>query len=156
MRENFKINGKTVELELTSNEILLHALRKNGYTEVKNGCEEGDCGACLVLIDGVAVNSCQILAMSVKDKEIMTVKGIGDMHKISVLQETFVEAGAVQCGFCTPGFIIAVTSLLNQNPNPTDDEIKTALDGNLCRCTGYLKIFDAVKMAIDRLAKGGK
>lgn len=151
MREFFTINGKKVELTLEANDTLLTALRNNGYTEVKNGCSEGECGACLVMIDGKATNSCQTLAMSAKDKEITTVKGIGNFANVSAIQEAYVEAGAVQCGFCIPGFVVSTAALLRENPDPTEDEIKDALDGNLCRCTGYVKIIDAVKLAAKKL-----
>jgi carbon-monoxide dehydrogenase small subunit len=156
MIEIFNINGKNRELNLKPDSTLLEALRSNGFTEVKNGCEEGQCGACLVLVDDQPVNSCQILAMSVKDKEIVTSKGLGDQHRPSLIQEAYVDAGAVQCGFCTPGFVISTYALLKKNPNPTDEEIKNALDGNLCRCTGYVKIIDAVRLAAERMNAGGK
>lgn len=151
MREFFNINGKQVELTLSANDTLLTALRNNGYTEVKNGCSEGECGACLVMLDGKATNSCQVLAMSAKNKDITTVKGIGNFAKVSAIQEAYVEAGAVQCGFCIPGFVVSTTALLNENPDPSEEEIKDALDGNLCRCTGYVKIIDAVKLAAKKL-----
>ncbi|MCK9225438.1 MAG: (2Fe-2S)-binding protein [Candidatus Muirbacterium halophilum] len=154
MKEIFNINGKNKKIELRPDSTLLEALRDNGFTEVKNGCEEGQCGACLVLVDDVSVNSCQILAMSVKDQTIVTSKGLGDQHKPSIIQEAYVDAGAVQCGFCTPGFVISTYSLLKKNPNPTEEEIKSALDGNLCRCTGYIKIIDAVKLAAKRMNGG--
>ena len=149
--EKFKINGKEVYLKLTPDQTLLHVLRENGYKEVKNGCEEGECGACVVLIDDKPVTSCQVLAMSVKNCDIKTVKGIGTLHEPSVTQEAYAEAGAVQCGFCIPGFIVSTYALLKENPQPTDEEIKTGLDGNLCRCTGYNKILEAVKIASDKL-----
>ncbi|MFA5480043.1 MAG: (2Fe-2S)-binding protein [Candidatus Muiribacteriota bacterium] len=154
MREIFNINGKKVELALEGDFTLLQALRENGYTEVKNGCEEGQCGACLVLVDEKPANSCQILAMSVKNREIKTVKGIGTIHSPNVIQESMVEAGAVQCGFCTPGFVIAIYALLKKHPQPTDEQIKSYLDGNLCRCTGYTKIADAVHLTVKKIISG--
>ncbi|MGM0608664.1 MAG: (2Fe-2S)-binding protein [Candidatus Muiribacteriota bacterium] len=154
MRQKFNINGMDKELELSFESTLLEALRDNGFTEVKNGCQEGQCGACLVLVDGKAVNSCHVLAMSVKNSEIKTVKGIGTIHKPSVIQETLVECGAVQCGFCTPGFVISIYALLKENPSPDKDEILRALDGNLCRCTGYVKIVDAVNLIVLRIKAG--
>lgn len=149
--KKMKINNKEVEITLFPNETLLETLRNNGYTEVKNGCEEGECGACMVLIDDKPVNSCQVLTMSVLDKDIKTVKGIGTLHEPDVIQQSYVDAGAVQCGFCTPGFIISTYALLKRNPDPTEKEIKEALDGNICRCTGYVKILDGVKLAAKRL-----
>jgi len=153
LREVFTINGREATLELDANETLLTALRNNGYTEVKNGCSEGQCGACIVQLDGVPVNSCQVLALSAKKKKIVTSKGIGNYAKVSVIQEAFVEAGAVQCGFCIPGFIVTTEALLRENPSPSDEEIRHYLSGNLCRCTGYLKIIDAVKLAASRMKK---
>ncbi|MCD6595953.1 (2Fe-2S)-binding protein [bacterium] len=151
MRGKFIINGDTKEFEFEPKIKLLHLLRDNGYTEVKNGCEEGECGACVILLDGKLVNSCQVLAASAIEHKITTVKGIGNLHEPNPIQQAFVDAGAVQCGFCTPGMVLATYSLLQRNPNPDDDEIKQALDGNLCRCTGYLKIIDAVKLSIEYL-----
>ena len=145
MRINFNINSEAKELELKTNETLLDVLRNNGYTEVKCGCNEGECGACLVLLDDKPVNSCQVLAMSVRDKEVKTVKGIGTLFSPHIIQKTFAKAGADQCGFCSPGMVIASYNLLRENPNPTYEEILEGLDGNLCRCTGYVKIIEAVE-----------
>jgi carbon-monoxide dehydrogenase small subunit len=153
MKGIFTINNIKKQLFFEPDERLLITLRRHGYTEVKNGCEEGECGACLVLLEGKAVNSCQILTASVIGKEIQTVKGIGDMHKPHPIEQAFADSGAIQCGFCTPGMVIATYALLKENPNPTDDEIKSALDGNLCRCTGYVKIIDAVRLAARYLQK---
>ncbi len=155
MRGNFTVNGKKCQFEFQADERLLISLRNNGYTEVKNGCMEGECGACLILLDGKPVNSCQVFTASAVGKDIKTVKGIGSLHQPHVIQEAFVEAGAVQCGFCTPGMVLATYSLLQNNPNPTEAEIKSALDGNLCRCTGYVKIIEAVKLAAERLQVNG-
>jgi len=151
MRQVFSVNGKSVELVLSPADTLLAVLRGNGYTEVKNGCEEGECGACMVLLDGKPVPSCQVLAMSVVDSKIMTVKGLGTIHDASIIQQAFVDAGAVQCGFCASGMILSSWALLSANPDPTDEEIRSALDGNLCRCTGYVKIVKAVKIAAEAL-----
>ena len=145
MKINFNINSESKELELKSNETLLEILRNNDYSEVKCGCSEGECGACLVLLDEKPVNSCQILGMSVRDKKIKTVKGIGTLHSPHIIQKTFSKNGADQCGFCSPGFVIASYSLLKENPNPTYEDIVEGLNGNLCRCTGYVKIIEAVK-----------
>ena len=152
MRQVFKINSVDKELLLNPGDTLLQALRDNGYTEVKCGCSEGECGACLVLLEDMPVNSCQVFALSAKDKKITTVKGIGTFHYPHIIQKAFVEAGADQCGFCTPGMVIASYALLKKNPKPTKQEINEALDGNLCRCTGYVKIIDAVEKAAVELA----
>ena len=152
MRQVFKINSVEKELTLNPGDTLLQTLRDNGYSEVKCGCSEGECGACLVLLEDMPVNSCQVFAMSVKDKKITTVKGIGTLYHPHIIQKAFVEAGADQCGFCTPGMVIASYALLKKNPNPTKQEINEALDGNLCRCTGYVKIVEAVEKAAAALA----
>ena len=153
MRGKFTINGKEKQLKFDPDERLVITLRNNGYTEVKNGCLEGECGACMILLDGKPVHSCQIFTASVQNRNIKTVKGIGDLHLPHEIQKAFVDAGAVQCGFCSPGFIVATYALLNKNPNPTEDEIKRAIDGNLCRCTGYVKIIDAIKNAAKSIQK---
>ncbi|MCU7491260.1 MAG: (2Fe-2S)-binding protein [Ignavibacteria bacterium] len=148
MKIPFNINSRVIDLELKPNETLLSVLRNNDYTEVKCGCNEGECGACLVLLNDKPVNSCQVLAMSVRDKKIKTVKGIGTIHLPHLIQKAFVEAGADQCGFCSPGMIIASYSILKETDNkPTKEDIKRGLDGNLCRCTGYVKIVEAVEKA---------
>jgi aerobic-type carbon monoxide dehydrogenase small subunit (CoxS/CutS family) len=146
------INGTEMRISLRGDEVLLDLLRGLGYTEVKEGCREGACGSCLVLLDGVLVNSCQILAASALGREITTVKGLGTFHQPHPIQEAFVEAGAVQCGFCTPGMVLATFALLKKNPSPSEEQIGHALDGNLCRCTGYVKIIEAVKLAAERMA----
>jgi len=151
MRTFFTINGKRTELSVSPEETLLHVLRNNGYTEVKNGCEEGECGACMVLLDGKAVPSCQILALSVTAKSITTIRGLDNTEGGKVLQKNFVDSGAVQCGFCTPGMILSAYSLLKETPRPSEKDIKHALDGNLCRCTGYVKIVEAVKRSAEML-----
>jgi aerobic-type carbon monoxide dehydrogenase small subunit (CoxS/CutS family) len=156
MRQVFKINSVEKELTLNPGDTLLQTLRDNGYSEVKCGCSEGECGACLVLLEDMPVNSCQVFAMSAKDKKITTVKGIGTLYHPHVIQKAFVEAGADQCGFCTPGMVIASYALLKKNPNPTKQEINEALDGNLCRCTGYVKIVEAVEKAAVVLAPKSK
>ncbi len=140
-------------MNFDADERLVISLRNNGFTEVKNGCLEGECGACMILLDDKPVHSCQIFTASVINKNIQTVKGIGNLHSPNIIQNAFVEAGAVQCGFCTPGFIIATYALLKKNPNPTENEIKQAIDGNLCRCTGYVKIVDAIKNAAKTIQK---
>ncbi|MGA7161583.1 MAG: (2Fe-2S)-binding protein [Bacteroidota bacterium] len=151
MKTPFTINSVVCELELQPHETLLTVLRNHGFTEVKSGCEEGECGACLVLLDERPVNSCQVLAMSVRNKKVRTVKGIGTLYAPHVIQKAFAQLGADQCGFCSPGMVIATFSLLREHPNPTREQIGEALDGNLCRCTGYVKIIDAVEHAAAEL-----
>ncbi len=155
MKGIFKINGVDKEIEFEAHKVLLDVLRENGYTEVKEGCREGECGACVILLDGKPVNSCQVFAATAMGHEIVTVKGLGNIHNPHPIEEAFVEAGAVQCGFCTPGMVIATYALLNENPNPEDEEIQRALDGNLCRCTGYVKIKKAVKLASEKVKENG-
>ena len=151
----FQINGKTVLMSFPADITLLDLLRQAGFTEVKAGCHTGQCGACVVLLDGRPVNSCQVFAASVIGKEITTVAGLGSVHDPHPIQQAFVDAGAVQCGFCTPGMILVTAALLAENSLPTEEEIKQALDGNLCRCTGYVKIIAAVKLAAERMADHG-
>jgi len=151
----FVVNGERRRADFPSDETLLHVLRSLGHTEVKKGCGEGQCGACVVLLDGRLVNSCQVLAASALEREITTVQGIGTVMAPHPIQTAFADAGAVQCGFCTPGMVLAAYALLQDNPNPTDGEIRRALDGNLCRCTGYVKIVEAVRLAARAMAEGG-
>ena len=133
-------------------ESLLYALRERlGLYGSKNACEQGECGSCSVLLDGALVCACLVLAAQAEGHEVVTVEGLADGEALHAVQEAFVETGAVQCGFCTPGFIVAAADLLRQNPSPNDDEIREALSGNLCRCTGYAKIFDAVRLAAERV-----
>jgi aerobic-type carbon monoxide dehydrogenase small subunit (CoxS/CutS family) len=151
LRGDFVVNGKGVETFFRSADTLLTLLRREGYTEVKEGCREGQCGSCVVLLAGRLVNSCQVLAASAAGKAITTVKGIGSLHDPHPIQTAFVEAGAVQCGFCTPGMVLAAYALLSRIPDPGEKEIRRALDGNLCRCTGYVKIVEAVRLAARRM-----
>ena len=152
MEGSFRINGHQKSIVFGSEQTLLQVLRDNGHSEVKEGCDEGACGSCVVLLNGRLVNSCQVLAGSAVGGEIVTIKGLGDLRDPHPLQQAFVDAGAVQCGFCTPGMILAAYSLLRDNRQPTEGDIKAALDGNLCRCTGYTKIITAVRSAAERLA----
>lgn len=147
----FTINGIKKELSFSPDETLLKVLRDNGYTEVHNGCETGECGACVVILNGLTVNSCMVLAATAKDGDIMTVKALGDVHNPHPIQRAFAESGAVQCGFCTPGQILSAYALLVKNPSPSEAEIKEALDGNICRCTGYKKIVEAVQLSASRM-----
>ncbi|HIH98858.1 MAG TPA: (2Fe-2S)-binding protein [Thermoplasmata archaeon] len=144
----FRLNGKPVETFTKPNDTLLNLLRRNlGITSVKRGCEVGECGACTVLLDGNPVVSCLILAPTVEGKEITTIEGISKEGELHPLQQAFIKAGAVQCGFCTPGMILTAKALLDKNPNPSLREIKEAIQGNLCRCTGYTKIIQAIQLA---------
>lgn len=151
MMGQFTINGKKYDFNFESDITLLSLLRSNGFTEVKKGCDAGECGACVVLLDGENVNSCQVYAASVIGSTITTVKGLGDFNQPHPVQKAFVDVGAVQCGFCTPGMVISTIALLEKNPKPNTEEIKKALDGNFCRCTGYVKIIKAVELASERL-----
>jgi len=145
------INGRTHHVALAPNVTLLHALRDLGYTDVKSGCEKGDCGACAVLMNDNAVNSCLVLAWQAEGVEILTNSGLGTMENPHPLQEAFADAGAAQCGYCTPGMIISAKALLDRNPHPTEAEIREAISGNLCRCTGYGQIIEAIQMAAQRM-----
>jgi aerobic carbon-monoxide dehydrogenase small subunit len=149
MRLTCTINGEQREIDgLWEGESLLHALRERlGLPGAKNACEQGECGSCSVYLDGQLVCSCLVLAGQAEGREIVTVEGLAGEGELHPVQEAFVQAGAVQCGFCTPGLIVATHDLLERNPDPTDPEIREALAGNLCRCTGYEKILDAVRMA---------
>lgn len=140
------VNGEQFNLEVPSNMRLLEMLReKLGFTGVKDGCQAGECGACTVILDGEPVNSCMVLAVEVDGHEILTIEGLSKDGELHPLQKAFGEHNAVQCGFCTPGMVMSSYALLKRNPNPSVDEIKTALVGNLCRCTGYYRIIQAVK-----------
>ena len=147
------VNGHVHAVDVAANVTLLHVLRNLGYTDVKSGCEKGDCGACAVFLDGVAVNSCLVLARQADGSEVVTNAGLGTMEAPHPLQEAFADAGAAQCGFCTPGMIISAKALLDENPNPTEAEIREAISGNLCRCTGYGQIVSAIRLAAERLAR---
>lgn len=143
-----KINGSQFKLEIQENWSLLYVIRDVLHlTGTKYGCGTGDCGACKVLINGIAKNSCSLLAKDMEDKEITTIEGLSQRDKLHPVQKAFVEAGAIQCGYCTPGMVITTVALLDQNSHPTENEIVAALDNNLCRCTGYKKIVDAIQLA---------
>ena len=145
------INGRKEQLDVSSNLTLLHMIReKLALTGTKNGCEAGECGACTVLLNGEPVNSCMVLAVECDGAEIMTIEGLTESGEIKELQELFIKLNAIQCGFCTPGMLITAYAFLKRNPNPTEAEIKTALVGNLCRCTGYERIVQAVQDAIHK------
>lgn len=153
MRIKFILNRKQVEVETEPNVRLLDLLRdKFNLTGTKEGCGIGECGACTVLMNGRAVNSCLMFAAQAEGSEIVTIEGISNGDVLTPLQKNFLSYGAVQCGFCTPGMILSASALLNQNPNPTEEEIKDALAGNLCRCTGYKQIIEAVKETAKELS----
>ena len=140
-----KVNGQTYEVIVEPQTTLLEVLRDQlDLTGTKGGCGVGECGTCTVIMDGKAILSCLTLAITVKDKSILTIEGLAKGGTLHPLQKAFVEQGAIQCGFCTPGMILSAKALLNENPHPTKDDVKVALSGNLCRCTGYVKIIDAV------------
>ena len=148
MRISLRVNGEPAEADIWEGESLLYVLRERlGYPGSKNACEQGECGSCSVLLDGVLVCACLVLAAQADGHEILTVEGLGSDEVLHPVQEAFAATGAVQCGFCTPGLIVAAADLLAHNPSPSDDELREALSGNLCRCTGYAKIFDAVRFA---------
>lgn len=149
------VNGDDYEVVCAPNTTLLEALREKAFlTGTKRGCDLGACGACTVIMDGEAILSCVTLAVDAAGHEIRTIEGISDGGELSPLQQSFVDHGALQCGFCSPGFIMSATELLDENPSPTRDEIQRRLAGNLCRCTGYVKIVEAVE-AVAATAQGG-
>jgi aerobic carbon-monoxide dehydrogenase small subunit len=149
---NLNINGRLYPVDSGSKWTLLYYLREIlELTGTKHGCGTNDCGACRVLVDGEAKNSCVLLVKNLEDKKIVTIEGLQENGKLNIIQRSFVDAGAIQCGFCTPGMIVTTTALLDSNPEPSEEEIRKELDGNLCRCTGYVKIVDAVHLASSRL-----
>ncbi|WP_352418798.1 (2Fe-2S)-binding protein [Proteiniborus sp.] len=142
---SFTINNEKVEHEVESNKTLLRMLREDfDLTGAKEGCGQGECGACTVLLDGKPVNSCLVLAVDADGRDILTIEGLANGTELDKLQASFITHGALQCGYCTPGMIMAAKGLLNENPHPTEEEIKEAISGNLCRCTGYKKIIEAI------------
>ena len=154
MQATFKVNGVSYEVLVDTHALLVEVLRDElgyGFKGVHESCGSGDCGACTVLLDGMPILSCVTLAVTARDREITTIEGLAKGNDLDPLQKSFVEKGALQCGYCTPGMILAAKGLLAENPNPTNQEIKEGLAGNLCRCTGYSKILEAVSDA----AKGG-
>lgn len=151
---NLTVNGTSYDVIVTPEMTLVDLLRNElNITGVKKGCDEGDCGACTVLLDGKAVASCTYLAVMADNKKIVTIEGIREGNNLHPLQQAFIDAFAVQCGFCTPGMILTTLSLLEENPNPSEDEIVDYLRGNLCRCTGYIKIIDAINLAVKNMDK---
>jgi len=157
MKLTFFLNGAEREVEIAPTEILLEVLReKLRVTSIKRGCENGECGACIVLMDGRPVNSCLCLAVRAQGKCLTTVEGLGSPASLDVLQQCFVECGAFQCGFCASGVILVSKALLEENPDPSEQEIRRYIEGNLCRCTGYVKIIEAIQLAAKRLKPGGR
>lgn len=152
VKVNFTLNGEAVSCEVEATEVLVDTIRNRFFlTGTKKACGTGDCGACTVLLDGNAVRSCILLTAMVDGHEVTTIEGVGSMEAPHPVQQAFVDAGAVQCGFCTPGMVLTSIALLNRNPNPTEKDIRVALSGNLCRCTGYQKIVEAVQLAAERM-----
>jgi carbon-monoxide dehydrogenase small subunit len=142
---NLTVNRRKYELAVSPNMTLADMLRKElGLTGTKKGCDAGDCGTCTVILDGKPVNSCLVLAVQVNDREVLTIEGMDSEGGLHPIQKAFVEKGAIQCGFCSPGMILSAKALLDMNPKPTELEVRTAISGNLCRCTGYQKIVEAI------------
>jgi len=150
----FRVNDKEYEIAVAPNRTLTQVLREDlNLLGTKEGCGVGDCGACTVIVDGKPVNSCLVLAVQADGSDITTIEGVARGDSLHTVQQTFVEMGAIQCGFCTPGMVLSATSLLDKNPRPTEREVREALSGNLCRCTGYQKIVEAVQEASRRMKK---
>ncbi len=143
-----KVNGDVYELSVDPNELLIDVIRNRlDLTGTKEGCGAGDCGACTVIIDGKSVNSCLMLAIEADGRDILTIEGIAKDGKLDPIQKAFIDEGAIQCGFCTPGMVLSAKALLDENPHPSDEEIKKSISGNICRCTGYQKIVRAIQEA---------
>lgn len=150
---SFKINGSIKEVEVEEDKTLLYVIREIlNLTGTKEGCGDGDCGACTVLLNGKVVNSCLTLALQAHGKEIVTIEGVGAENNLEPIQEAFIAQGAVQCGYCIPGMILTAKSLLDENPNPSEEEIRQGISGNLCRCTGYHNIVAAIKSASETIS----
>lgn len=149
------INGRAMTLEIDPGEKLLEVLRREGFTGVKKGCGTGDCGACAILLNGRSVNSCLVFAAKADGGEILTIEGLANGEILHPVQTAFLEEGAIQCGYCTPGMVMSTIDLLTRNPDPTEGEIREALSGNLCRCTGYVKQLRAVQRAAEMMKDGG-
>jgi len=149
---SFTLNGESAEVAFAPHKTLLEVLREDlGLTGTKHGCELGECGTCTVLIDGRSMLSCLFLGLEAEGREVKTIEGMAEGGQLHPLQDTFADLGAAQCGYCSPGFLLVAEELLKQNSRPSRDEIKEALSGNLCRCTGYIKIYEAVELAAARL-----
>lgn len=156
-RIDLLVNGKTYSVEVDADDLLVDVLReKLGLVGTKKGCSSGDCGACTVIMDGRPVTSCLVLAVAAVGKDIQTIEGFTPKNELHPLQESFIEHGAVQCGYCTPGLLLTADALLKDNPNPTEQEIRHAIAGNLCRCTGYVAIVDAIQTAAEKSQAGAQ
>jgi carbon-monoxide dehydrogenase small subunit len=152
---NLKVNGKIYAIQVDSKDMLVDVIRdKVGLTGTKEGCGTGECGACTVLINSEPVNSCLYLAIRAEGKEILTIEGLGNPASLHPLQQAFVENGAVQCGFCAPGMLLSAHALLVKNPNPSEQEIRKGISGNICRCSGYVKVIKSIQQAAARLQQG--
>lgn len=151
---SFNLNGEQVDVSFAPYKTLLEVLREDlNHTGTKHGCELGECGACSVILDGEPVLSCLVLALECDGREVVTIEGLARDGELHPLQEAFAKMGGSQCGYCTPGMIVTAKALLDRNPNPSHDQIREAISGNLCRCTGYLQIFDSVEAAISEISK---
>ena len=151
-----KVNGRPRQLSVAPYYSLLDTLRDElQLTGTKKGCDEGDCGACTVILDGKPVTSCLVLALSARDSEVTTIEGLGSVESLHPVQQAFIERGGLQCGYCTPGLIMAAAGLLQETPQPSEEEVKFAIGGNLCRCTGYTKVIEAIMLAADRMSDAG-
>jgi aerobic-type carbon monoxide dehydrogenase small subunit (CoxS/CutS family) len=149
---SFTLNGEATEVAFAPHKTLLEVLREDlGLTGTKHGCELGECGTCTVLVDGRAILSCLFLGLDAEGREVTSIEGMAEGGQLHPLQETFADLGAAQCGYCSPGFLLAAKELLEKNPQPSRDDIKETLSGNLCRCTGYIKIYEAVELAAARM-----
>lgn len=148
---SLRVNGDSYEVIVNPNMTLLELLREGlGFTGTKMGCDEGECGACTVILEGKPVDSCMVLALEADGKEVITIEGLAKGDELHPLQKAFIDNGSIQCGFCTPGMILSGKALLDNNPNPTDTEIKEAIAGNICRCSGYNRIVEAIKLVRDQ------
>ena len=149
---SFRLNGEATEVAFAPHKTLLEVLREDlALTGTKHGCELGECGTCTVLVDGRSILSCLMLGLDAEGRDVTTIEGMADKGELHPLQHTFADTGAAQCGYCSPGFLLAAKELIEKNPQPSRDEIKEALSGNLCRCTGYIKIYEAVELAAARM-----
>ena len=154
---SFILNGKPVRFEVPAEETLVDTIRNRfRLTGTKKGCGTGDCGSCTVLLDGTAVRSCTLLTGMVEGRSITTIEGVGTMEKLHPVQQAFVDVNAIQCGYCIPGMVLTAITLLRENPDPTEEEIRVAISGNLCRCTGYQKIVEAIQLAAERMRTTGE
>jgi carbon-monoxide dehydrogenase small subunit len=155
MKLSLTVNGVPKSVAADASETLLAILRREGYGGVKKGCGAGDCGACAILLNGRAVNACLVLAAKADGAEVITVEGLAKGAGLHPLQEAFIDEGGVQCGYCTPGMLMSAIDLLSRNPDPSEDEVREAISGNLCRCTGYTKQIRAIQIAAQRMRSGG-